>query len=43
MPKDIPVTKQVPASERTTCEATRQMLEKPAKMALFLTWTGPWT
>ncbi|HSL62947.1 MAG TPA: anaerobic carbon-monoxide dehydrogenase catalytic subunit [Desulfotignum sp.] len=28
MPKDTPITKQVPASDRTTCEATRQMLEK---------------
>jgi anaerobic carbon-monoxide dehydrogenase catalytic subunit len=28
MSKDTPITKQVPASDRTTCEATRQMLEK---------------
>ena len=28
MAKDTSSTKQVPASERTTCEATRQMLEK---------------
>ena len=28
MPKDPPITKQVPTSDRTTCEATRQMLEK---------------
>ncbi len=36
MPKDIPVTKQVPASERTTCEATRQMLEKARKDGVIL-------
>jgi len=31
MPNDKPVKKQVPSSERTTCEATRQMLDKARK------------
>ncbi len=31
MAKDTSLTKQVPASERTTCEATSQMLEKARK------------
>ncbi len=36
MPKEIPVTKQVPASDLTTCEATRQMLEKARKDGVVL-------
>ncbi|MCA1792605.1 MAG: carbon monoxide dehydrogenase [Desulfobacteraceae bacterium] len=31
MAKETSITKQVPASERTTCEATQQMLEKARK------------